>query len=111
MFDRVGHFIIWFYAFPIVELVLRKKCITNNTTAYLFALFSIISIAWIYEIFEWVYALYLDPASWGAVLGSQWDVWDAQKDILMDTLGAISILVFHKIYSSIYSFVQFIKEE
>jgi len=31
-----------------------------------------------------------------AVLGSQGDVWDAQKDILADTLGAITALVaFH----------------
>jgi putative membrane protein len=25
MYDRVGHFIIWFYAFPIIELLDRKK--------------------------------------------------------------------------------------
>lgn len=95
MFDRVGHFIIWFYAYPIMELLDRKKFIQNKKVLALFALFNIISIAWIYEVFEWLYAIYLDPATWSAVLGSQGDIWDAQKDILMDTTGAIVITIFY----------------
>lgn len=99
MFDRVWHFIIWFYAFPIIELLDRKWFIKNKITLYLFWLFSIISIAWLYEVFEWLYAIYLDPATWWAVLWSQWDIWDAQKDILMDTLWAIIIIFIYEIYS------------
>lgn len=98
MFDRVGHFIIWFYAYPIMELLDRKKFIQNKKVLALFALFSIISIAWIYEVFEWLYAIYLDPATWSAVLGSQGDIWDAQKDILMDTSGAIVITIFYFLF-------------
>jgi putative membrane protein len=42
-----------------------------------------------YEIFEWRYAVSANPAAGIAVLGSQGDPWDAQKDMLADTLGAI----------------------
>ena len=43
--------------------------------------------AW--ELIEWIYAE-IDGGSAGlAFLGSQGDIWDAQKDMLMDTLGAI----------------------
>ena len=42
-----------------------------------------------YEIFEWRYAVSADPTAGIAVLGSQGDPWDAQEDMLADTLGAI----------------------
>ena len=89
MYDRVAHVAAWFFAFPIIELLDRKKMTNNRVVLYLFWLLSIISIAWLYEIFEWWYAIYLDPAAWGAVLWSQWDIWDAQKDMLMDTIWAL----------------------
>ena len=47
--------------------------------------------AWagVWEIVEWLYAA-IDGGEVGAAfLGSQGDVWDAQKDILCDTLGAL----------------------
>ena len=43
----------------------------------------------VWEIVEWLYAA-IDGGEVGAAfLGSQGDVWDAQKDILCDTLGAL----------------------
>jgi putative membrane protein len=45
-----------------------------------------------YELFEWVYAVLSDPKAGIAVLGSQGDIWDAQKDMLCDTLGAVCAL-------------------
>ena len=92
MYDRFWHFTIWFYAYPIVELLSKKKLVNSNVLLYLFWLLFIVSLAWLYEIFEWRYAVYFDPATWSAVLWSQWDVWDAQKDMLMDTCWAIFVL-------------------
>jgi len=44
-----------------------------------------------YELIEWGYAAYGGNAEAGAnFLGSQGDIWDAQKDMLMDTLGAVA---------------------
>ncbi len=93
MYDRVGHFIIWFYAFPIIELLDRKKMVNNKVVLYLFWFLFMVSLAGLYEIFEWWYAVYFDPATWDAVLWSQWDIWDAQKDMLMDTCWAIFAII------------------
>lgn len=87
-FDRVGHFSVGFYAYPIMELLIRKYRLPLLFSA-LFGLFSIMSIAAGYEIIEWWYAA-ADGGSAGAeFLGSQGDIWDAQKDMLADTLGAM----------------------
>ncbi|EET45934.1 hypothetical protein NEISICOT_00035 [Neisseria sicca ATCC 29256] len=51
------------------------------------------SVAAAYEIIEWQYAV-IDGGEAGLeVLGSQGDIWDAQKDMLADTLGALTSLV------------------
>jgi putative membrane protein len=43
-------------------------------------------------LFEWQFAELGDPDAGHAVLGSQGDIWDAQKDILADTFGAVFAL-------------------
>ena len=95
MFDRVGHFSVGFFAFGIVEYLLSRRAM-SRTLACLFAIFAIGFVAMSYELIEWLYAAYGSNAAAGAnFLGSQGDVWDAQKDMLMDTLGAIvSVLIF-----------------
>jgi putative membrane protein len=89
MYDRIGHFSVGFYAFPIAEyLVTRNKM--SRGLACVFAIFSIAFVAMGYELIEWIYAATSDPAAGAAFLGSQGDIWDAQKDMLMDTLGAVA---------------------
>ncbi len=92
-YDRVAHFTVGFYAFPIIEYLLTRKLVAKKWIAYLFAVFAIMSVALTYELFEWVYAISSDPTAGIAVLGSQGDIWDAQKDMLADTLGAITAAV------------------
>ncbi|OBX04276.1 membrane protein [Gallibacterium genomosp. 3] len=96
-FDRVAHYIIGFYSFPIAELLIRKRW-ANVVTAGLFGLFSIMSIAAAYEIIEWQYAVREGGEAGIAFLGSQGDIWDAQKDMLADTLGAITALILFYCY-------------
>ncbi|MEN9604916.1 MAG: hypothetical protein RJB39_601 [Candidatus Parcubacteria bacterium] len=93
MYDRVAHFSVGFYALPIYEFVRTRGLIAGRKTAALFALFTIISVAAVYELFEWQYAVMADPEAGIAVLGSQGDIWDAQKDMLADTLGAVVALI------------------
>jgi putative membrane protein len=91
-FDRVAHFSIGFYAFPITEYLIRQRhC--GGRLATLVGLFSIMSLAASYEIIEWWYAALAGGDAGIAFLGSQGDIWDAQKDMLCDTLGAISVLL------------------
>ena len=93
MFDRIGHFSVGFFAFGILEYLLSRRAM-SRTLACLFAIFAIGFVAMSYELIEWLYAAYGSNAAAGAnFLGSQGDVWDAQKDMLMDTLGAITAVV------------------
>lgn len=87
-FDRVAHFSIGLFAYPIAEVLLDKK-LAGPTIAFLFALFSIMAVAAGYEIIEWWYAELAGGEEGIAFLGSQGDIWDAQKDMLMDTLGGL----------------------
>ena len=45
-----------------------------------------------YEIVEWAYAVIEGGDTGIEFLGSQGDSWDAQKDMLADTIGAVFIL-------------------
>ncbi|MBL0721730.1 MAG: DUF2238 domain-containing protein [Sulfurovum sp.] len=87
-FDRVAHLVVGFYAYPIAEFIVRKKY-AGAVLASFFGLFLIMSIACAYEIVEWVYAVAEGGNTGIEFLGSQGDIWDAQKDMLTDTIGAI----------------------
>jgi putative membrane protein len=95
MYDRIGHFSVGFYAFGILEYLLDRRAMSRRL-ACLFALFAIAFVAMSYELIEWGYAAYGGNAEAGAnFLGSQGDVWDAQKDMLMDTLGAVAAVLLY----------------
>jgi len=91
-FDRLGHYSIGFYAYPIAEFLTRKR-LARPTVVYLFSLFAIMALAAGYEIIEWWYAALAGGEAGIEFLGSQGDIWDAQKDMLADTLGAITALI------------------
>ncbi len=88
-YDRVSHFTVGFYAYPLAEILLVKKLVRSKWILAMFPIFAIFTVAAGYEIFEWLYALSAEAAAGAAVLGSQGDVWDAQKDMLADGLGAV----------------------
>jgi putative membrane protein len=95
MFDRVGHFSVGFFAFGILEYLVSRRAMSRPLAA-LFAVFAIAFVAMSYELIEWWYAAYGGNAQAGAnFLGSQGDVWDAQKDMLMDTLGALTAVLLY----------------
>jgi putative membrane protein len=93
-FDRIAHLSVGFYAFPAAEWMLRKgHC--RYVPANFFALLLVMGVAAGYEIIEWWYAVLEGGDAGIEFLGSQGDVWDAQKDMLADTLGALlALLVF-----------------
>jgi putative membrane protein len=93
-YDRIAHFTVGFYAYPLAELLLRRRLVRSRTILLLFPICFILAVAGVYEIFEWLYAISADPAAGTAVLGSQGDIWDAQKDMLADGLGAITAVAF-----------------
>lgn len=98
-YDRVAHFSVGFYAFALAELLMLKRLVTTKWILYLFPVFAIFTVASVYEILEWYYASTAAPEQGVAFLGSQGDIWDAQKDMLSDGLGAIFAV---KLFSFIY---------
>ena len=88
-YDRIAHFAVGWFAFPLAELFLRKNWVKSAGFAAFFAVMSTVAMAGIWELVEWGYAVVDGGEAGAAFLGSQGDVWDAQKDILCDTLGAI----------------------
>lgn len=94
-YDRLAHFTVGFYAYPIAELLLAKRLVRHPFVLLSYPLFAILAVAACYEIFEWQYALTAEADAGSAVLGSQGDIWDAQKDMLADGLGGVfATLVF-----------------
>lgn len=92
-YDRVAHFTVGFYAFLIAEWLYAKQLVSNKFLLFTYPVFAIAAIAMSYELVEWVFAISNDPAAGAAYLGSQGDEWDAQKDMLADTLGAIIAMI------------------
>lgn len=92
-YDRIAHFSVGFYAFPIAEWLWKKKLVKNDFLLASYPIFTIASIAMGYELIEWIYAALANPEAGMAYLGSQGDIWDAQKDMLADTLGAIVAVI------------------
>ncbi len=88
-FDRIAHFSVGFYAFAVAEWLYNKKLVTTKFLLFTYPIFLIATIAMTYELVEWIYAAKSSAADAMAYLGSQGDIWDAQKDMLSDTLGAV----------------------
>ncbi len=92
-FDRVGHFFVGVFAYPLAEFTYRKKYITNLFTAALFGIFALGFWGALYEAIEMIYAIKEGGEAGSAFLGSQGDVWDAQKDMLLDIYGAVVVSI------------------
>ncbi len=90
-FDRVAHYSIGLYAYPIAEYMYKQHKLSLKL-ASTFAILAIMSVAAGYEIIEWWYAEIAGGDEGIAFLGSQGDIWDAQKDMLCDTLGALTAI-------------------
>ena len=88
-YDRFAHFAVGFLlAIPFRELILRFARTTSGAASVLAAV-SVMALACFYEITEWWIAAAASPEIGAAYLGSQGDIWDAQKDMLLDSIGGI----------------------
>jgi putative membrane protein len=88
-FDRIAHFSVGLYAFAVAELLWSRTATSSRLVIFTYPIFVIAFVASGYEIIEWIYAALANPEAGIAYLGSQGDMWDAQKDMLADILGAL----------------------
>lgn len=89
-FDRLGHFFQG--VMPAVlarELLLRRTTLHAGPRVFFIACATALAISALYEIFEWRYAVAFGGEQADDFLGSQGDIWDAQKDMSMALQGAV----------------------
>jgi putative membrane protein len=95
-FDRLVHFSVGFYAYAICEFIESRRYSARRGFSILFAVAAILAVAALFEIVEWLYVAIASPTADTDFLGAQGDIWDTQKDMLADGLGAIfAVLVYH----------------
>jgi putative membrane protein len=88
-YDRIVHFSFGFLlAYPMRELFLRWLKYPK-TVSWILPIEITLSISGLYELIEWAVADVFFKAQGDAYLGTQGDIWDAQKDIFMAFMGAI----------------------
>lgn len=88
-FDRVVHFSYGLLlAYPIRELFLRVAAV-KGFWGYFLPLDLTMSTSGLYEIIEWGAAELFGGDLGAAFLGTQGDIWDAQKDMALASLGAL----------------------
>ena len=83
------HFLYGFLiAYPIREVFVRVAQV-RGFWGYFLPLDLTMSTSMIFELFEWVAAEFFGGDLGIAYLGSQGDVWDAHKDMLLASVGAL----------------------
>lgn len=100
-YDRVVHFSFGFlFAYPIREIAVRISD-TRGVWSYWFPIEFVLAFSCVYEILEWGVAVIFGGDLGVAYLGTQGDVWDAQKDMFLAGIGAtlamliIALIVWH----------------
>jgi len=89
-YDRIVHFAFGLLMLrPLRELALRRAArVRRFATAYL-GVAAVACWSLVYELVEWLIAAIADPQAGTAYLGTQGDVWDSQKDMLLACACAV----------------------
>ncbi len=95
-YDRIGHFAQGFVPAIIArEILIRNSVVEAGAWLFFVVCCICLSISVCYELIEWWVAVAAGAAS-EDFLGAQGDVWDAQWDMLMALIGAISAQILLK---------------
>ena len=98
-YDRIVHFAYGLLlAYPLYELLRRAGRLSISWAAFM-AVNLILSSSGFYEIVEGMVAVAVSPELGNAYLGTQGDVWDAQRDMLAATAGSVLAMVITMVYA------------
>lgn len=91
-YDRLVHFAFGALSvIPVAEIARRWGSLGPRGAA-LTVLGWVLAISCLYEIFEWLLTIVAAGDTADRYNGQQGDIWDAQKDMALATLGAIMVL-------------------
>jgi len=99
-FDRLGHFFQGVVpAILTREMLIRCTPLRPGKAVFWICCSVSLAVSAGYEMIEWQSAIWTAPEQGTAFLGTQGDVWDAQKDMLMAFLGALTVqLAFARVH-------------
>jgi putative membrane protein len=96
-YDRLWHLFQWLVPAMIFgEILIKKQIVKNNSRLKFFVVCICLSISVFYEFIERRVAM----GTWtkaDSFLGTQWDVWDTQRDMFMAFIGALISIIFFKL--------------
>ncbi len=100
-YDRIVHFSFGFMlAYPMRDYF-KNYFQWPNWVTWVLPCEITLSFSAMYEIVEWLVADIFFPSEGDAYLGTQGDVWDAQKDMSMAFVGAILSMVLFSVLKKI----------
>lgn len=79
-------------AYPMRELLLRKMK-TGERWNWVLPIELVLSLSGLFELIEWSIADVFFPAHGQNYVGTQGDIWDAQKDMFVATCGALAAML------------------
>ncbi|SHJ07744.1 DUF2238 domain-containing protein [Pseudozobellia thermophila] len=98
-YDRLVHFCFGFLLYYPLQECFSQWLKFPKRLAFVLPIMVCLSVSGLYEIIEWLVADVFFVEQGISYLGTQGDVWDAQKDMAMAFLGAVSAFsVFHALY-------------
>ncbi|CAA6817619.1 MAG: Unknown protein [uncultured Sulfurovum sp.] len=103
MYDRLVHLLFGvLFIYPVREMSVRIAK-TKGFWGYFVPFMIVSSFAGFYEIIEWIVATVVDPEAGIAFLGTQGDIWDAQKDMFLAIIGSLGTLLMVMLIHMIYN--------
>lgn len=100
-FDRLVHFACGLLlAYPIRELFVRTAHVRRGYWAYVIPVVILLAFSGLFEMIESWVAQIVSPELGDAYLGTQGDIWDAQKDMTAAFIGAILAMALAALWSS-----------
>lgn len=99
VFEKLSHFAFGFYAYPIIEILLRSKKIENKWIAIFFVVGMISFITMDYEIIEIFSAIKRGEVDVTMVTASKFGILYIQKDIFTGAFGAIFSSVLYLLFN------------
>lgn len=88
-YDRLVHFMYGLLITPVAAEVMAARVRLRGFWLFLLPVTFMMSHALIYELIEWFAASVFADEVGQAYLGTQGDVWDAQKDMFLATIGSL----------------------
>lgn len=93
-YDRLVHFACGLLLFHPLREIARRAAGVGPVTGYLYPLALLATLSHCYELIEWAAAEVFGGELGMAYLGTQGDIWDAQKDMALAFAGALLGAVF-----------------